>query len=206
MGIFDKLFGKKNKDIETDNGLNQTFISGKLFSRFFKKDGKLDGKYELFSTSSGQLSFEGIYKNDKLISSTSYSKEGWVEKETNGDDVIFLYSKEDKLMTFDEILNYNSLQRPTRESIREEIKSRTDLGLEAVLQGADVDLVSKSGLVTSDSDIEKKVDEKINDFTTYEGVVLINNFAFIDSNFPNPIKPFSGKHNKFLYLEGMKKT
>jgi len=204
MGIFDWLFGKKNKDVETDNGLNQDFINGKLFSRFFKKDGKLDGKQEIFDLSSGRLSFEGIYKNDSLIFSKSYSEEGWVEKETNGDNVIFLYFKEDKLMTFDEILKYNSLQRPTKEIIREKIKESTDLGLEAILQDADIDLVSKSGLITSD--IEKKVDEEINDFINYNEVVLINDFAFIDSNFPNPIKPFSGEHNEVQYLEGVKKS
>ena len=49
MGLFDFL--KKNKNIENDNGLNEIYTNngkGVLREKFNKKNGKLDGLYQLY--------------------------------------------------------------------------------------------------------------------------------------------------------------
>ena len=68
MGLFDFL--KKNKNIENDNGLNETYYDngkGVLFEKFYKKNGKLDGLYEFYDVCiiSGHhhLSRIGKFKN-----------------------------------------------------------------------------------------------------------------------------------------------
>mgnify|MGYP001200710399 CR=1 FL=1 len=63
MGIFDFL--KKNKNIENDNGLNETYYDdGSIKERYYKKHGKEDGSYESFYENS-QLKSEKNYKNNK---------------------------------------------------------------------------------------------------------------------------------------------
>ena len=54
------------------------------------------------------------------------------------------------------------------------------------------------------NNIEKEIEERINNRIRYEGVVLINDFAFIDDDFPNPINPFTGLQSEINYLEGVK--
>tara|TARA_B110000211_G_C14065709_1_gene547551 strand:- start:712 stop:2409 length:1698 start_codon:yes stop_codon:yes gene_type:complete len=77
MGIFDFL--KKNKNIDNDNGLNETYYNdgkGELKTRGYKKNGKLYGKFEIYFEN-GQLNSEGNWKEGK--------KEGlWKEMYKNG--------------------------------------------------------------------------------------------------------------------------
>ena len=81
MGIFDFL--KSNKNIENENGLNETYYengNGKLRESFHKKDGILNGQYNE-SNIRGGIKQIGKYKNGK--------KEGvWLY---NGDDGITDY-------------------------------------------------------------------------------------------------------------------
>ena len=61
MGIFD--FFKKNKNIENDNGLNETYYNngkGELKEKFTKKNGNIEGLYKNF------------FKNGKIKETISY--------------------------------------------------------------------------------------------------------------------------------------
>ena len=81
MGIFD--FFKKNKNIENDNGLNETYYdngSGELKERFTKKNGEREGLYQYFNKNGENInSFE--YKYGKKVGEyKNGEKEGeWVE-------------------------------------------------------------------------------------------------------------------------------
>ena len=70
MGLFDFL--KKNKNIENDNGLNETYRDngrGVLREKFYRKNGKIDGLYQFYSTTFLYevhfLEEEGNFKNGK---------------------------------------------------------------------------------------------------------------------------------------------
>ena len=73
MGIFDFL--KKSKNIENDNGLNETFYkkSGRLKERFHKENGVRHGKYEAFYDDVNQTIYLiGNYNSGKLNGECRY--------------------------------------------------------------------------------------------------------------------------------------
>ena len=101
MGIFDFL--KKNKNIENDNGLNETYYDngrGELKETFTKKNGKREGLYKQFFRNC-QLNTEGSYTNDQRVGMfrTYYStgevrSEGnYSENKKNGNWTFYKYRK-----------------------------------------------------------------------------------------------------------------
>jgi hypothetical protein len=129
MGIFDFL--KKNKNIENDNGLNETYyINGKggLRESFHKKDGVINGKYielEMCKTDfgryvesnrNGMVKQIGEYKNGKKEGVWFYNGEDgltdydltgsrrWVVTYKNG----ILHGKFKVYLTFMDIENNNN--------------------------------------------------------------------------------------------------
>lgn len=101
MGIFDFL--KKNKNIENNNGLNETYYDngrGELKETFTKKNGKREGLYKQFFRNC-QLNTEGSYTNDQRVGMfrTHYStgevrSEGnYSENKKNGNWTFYKYRK-----------------------------------------------------------------------------------------------------------------
>ena len=195
MGIFDFL--KRNKNIENENGLNETYDDngyGELGRRYYKKDGKRHGRDENYLL--GKLFAVVDYDNGEGVGGEVYHEEGWISKKWKG-NVIYLYTSKDNLMTFKDILNKNLSDRIPRQEIRKDIEKSNAMfhSLKDVNQRA-------SSLIINN--IEKEIEERINNRIRYEGVVLINDFAFIDDDFPNPINPFTGLQSEINYLEGVK--
>jgi antitoxin component YwqK of YwqJK toxin-antitoxin module len=118
MGIFD--FFKKNKNIENDNGLNETYYDdGKLRESFHKKDGILNGQYAE-SDVRGGLKQIGKYKNGKKEGVWLYNGEDgltdynltgarrWVVTYKNG----VLHGKFKVYQLFMEVFKYDSNNKP----------------------------------------------------------------------------------------------
>jgi hypothetical protein len=66
MGIFDFL--KKNKNVENDNGLNETFRKkgGRIKERFYKENGVRHGKYEAF--------YDDVNQTTHIIANYNFGK------------------------------------------------------------------------------------------------------------------------------------
>ena len=196
MGLFD--FFKKNKNISNDNGLNEEYFNGNIQKRFYKKNGKLDGLFQFFSQ--GNILYEITYLNGVNISSKYYNKDGWIEKTIAG-NIIYLFKSREKLLSFEDILIANKEERPTVEEIREKIKERNNLVTElALMPGIDLDTLAKTNM--ANPDIEKAVEEELSNRSKKEGVILKNGYAFVDDDFPNPIRPFTGKFDGSNYING----
>ena len=202
MGLFD--FFKKNKNLSNDNGLNEEYFNGNLSKRFHMKNGLLHGLYQNFSQ--GSISYEITYADDIKVSSKFYNNEGWVETTIKG-NIYHLYKSKDELLSFDEILDKNQRDRQTvdeiREKVKKRIKERNDLAVNvALIPGVDLDSLAKTGL--ANTDVEAEVKKELDLRSQIEGVILKNDYTFIDDDFPNPIRPFTGEYDGSNYINGKK--
>lgn len=198
MGLFD--FFKKNKNISNDNGLNEEYFNGNLRKRFHMKNGLLHGLYQYFVK--GNILYEITYADDIEVSYKFYDNEGWVKKTIKG-NIYHLYKSKDELLSFGDILIANKEERPTVEEIRKKIKERNNLVTElALTPGVDLDTLAKTNM--ANPDIEKAIEEELSNRIKKESVIFKNDYAFVDDDFPNPIRPFSGEFEGNNYINGKK--
>lgn len=104
MGIFDFL--KKNKNIENDNGLNETYYNngkGELNKKFTKKNGNIEGLYKSFyrngniksEVSFSRNKYDGPYK--MYYSTGEVRVEGnFRNHKKNGDFILYKYRRSNK--------------------------------------------------------------------------------------------------------------
>ena len=189
MGILDFL--KKNKNIENDNGLNEIYDDngrGKLWRRYYKKNGKKHGRDEHYL--SGNLFVVEDFDNGESIGIERYHEDSWLKEKRKG-NLHFWYSGPDTLMTYDEVSKEILKRRPSEESLRSDVKTTNEI-------------IKQSG--GKEKDVEKVVQDIMKARLKQEGVFFINDFAFEDNNYPNPYTFFSGDHENIKYVEGIKQT
>ena len=67
MGIFEWLFGNKNKDIRTDDGVNKLYHKkGFLEFKFHKKNALYEGEYVEYCSKGEHVLMQGQFKNNLL--------------------------------------------------------------------------------------------------------------------------------------------
>ena len=190
MGIFDFL--KKNKNIENDNGLNEIYLNGKLWKRFYKKNGKDHGRSEHYLFE--RLCTLSIYDNGLLVGNETFTEDGWVKEKKEG-NLNFWYSDANTLMTYDEVLRKILEKRETEENLRltAELANKKFRQLGESFESAIIDI---------DKHIKSNIESRIKE----EGVFFINDFAFVDDDYPNPYIWFTGKHDNIEYAKGKKRV